>query len=549
MSNMTENKQNDLKKIIGRALLDHKTRSFVSLLVIVLSIILEVVPPLILAKAVDALTGNRMISLALVLGYFALLALSGLADALREALIVAVGEGLTHALRSAMMAKLHRLPAAYFTEHDAGQIASVQVNDVDAIEDMFSSGIVSMFSDLGTVVATLAVIFTKSTGLGILLLIALPLLSLFTARVQKKMRAAHIENRKATAKASGILPETMHIIRSLHVYRAEKFAEKRYDKAIQHSFQAIERTNFYDAVYSPVILTVSAAVIGVMMSLSGQSGAFRNFFGMSVGTAVALIAYVNSIFTPLSSIGMEIQTVQSAAAGWKRVQTFLNEEERPQVPAENPRADAPAVISVQNVSFSYDGTAPVLRHLSLQVKKGEFVTLTGRTGAGKSTLFKLLLGLYEPDEGRIAVQGVAPQAFSDADRRKTICCVEQKVTPVPGTIRDQVTLGNQAFSDDAVWHALDVAGLRATVAALPERLDTVYRDTIFSQGQRQLLMISRAVVSDPAILLLDEITAGLDSATEKMVIEALEKASEKRTVLSISHRMSEVMPGRIITIS
>lgn len=546
MNKASENKQNNLKKIIINALLEHKMRSLVSFVVIVLSIILEVIPPLVLARAVDDLTGNRMISLILVLGYFGMLALSGLADALREALIVAVGEGLTHDLRSAMMAKLHRLPAVYFTEHDAGQIASVQVNDVDAIEDMFSSGIVSMFSDLGTVVATLIVIFTKSVGLGILLLIALPLLSIFTARVQKKMRAAHIENRKATAKASGILPETMHIIRSLHVYRAEKFAEKRYDKAILHSFEAIERTNFYDAVYSPVILTVSAAVIGVMMSLSGQSGAFRDFFGMSVGTAVALIAYVNSIFTPLSSIGMEIQTVQSAAAGWKRVQTFLNEEERPQIPAGKPDADTPNIVSVQNVSFSYDGKTPVLNRTSLEVKKGEFVTLTGRTGVGKSTLFKLLLGLYEPDEGEITVEGLHPQAFSDTDRRRVICCVEQKVTPVPGTIRDEVTLGNPDFSDEDVWKALEVAGLKGTVSALPDQLDTIYGDRIFSQGQKQLLMIARAVVSDPDILLLDEITAGLDSATEKMVLEALEKASEKRTVLSISHRLSEVMPGRIV---
>lgn len=541
-----KNHETNLKKIVWNALLEHKVRSAATFLSIICSVILEVLPPLILAKAVDALTDHTAVSIYLTIGYFALLALSGLADALREGMIVATGEGLTHALRTAMMQKLHRLPASYFTEHEAGQISSLQVNDVDAIEDMFSSGIVSMFTDLGTVLAILIVVFTKSRGLGIILLIVLPLLSLFTAHIQKKMLAAHTQNRKATADASGILPETMHNIRSLHVYRAESFAEQRYDKAIQNSFQAIEKTNFYDAVYSPVILTVSAAVIGVMMSLSGQSGVFRSWFGISVGTAVALIAYVNSIFTPLSSIGMEIQTVQAAAAGWKRVQSFLNEKELPDVPSKEGNRETPSAVNIHDISFSYDGVHPVLNHFSLTVKRGEFVTLTGRTGIGKSTLFRLLLGLYEPQEGEILIDGIHPREFSDFARRKSICCVEQKLSPVPGTIRDQITLGNSAFNDEAVWTALETANLKDTVLALPDQLDTPYSDSIFSQGQKQLLMIARAIVSDPEILLLDEITAGLDSATEKLVLEALERASENRTVLSISHRLSEEMSGRLV---
>lgn len=576
----------DLKKVIAHSLRTHLMRTILSCIVIVLSIILEVIPPLILAKAVDELTADQMVSLTLGIMYFLLLACSGLCDAAREALIVATGEGITHALRSEMMNKLQRLPASYFTGHEAGAISSIQVNDVDAIEDMFSSGIVSMFTDLGTVFAVLAVIFSKSVGLGVLLLIALPLLMAFTRHVQKKMLAAHTDNRKATAEASGILPETLHIIRSLHVYRAERYAEKRYDAAIQKSFRALERTNFYDAVYSPIIITSSAVVIGIMMSLSGQSGMFRDWFGMSVGTAVAVIAYVSQIFTPLSSIGMEIQTVQSAAAGWKRVQGFLDEEERPlgnsdsrkygnpmhnfQNESERPATDVPnaaetspatdvpnagevsstpgtpSAVEICHVSFSYDGKHSVLKDFSLDVKKREFVTLTGRTGAGKSTLFKLILGLYAPDEGRIRVSGVSPLELDDRDRRKIICCVEQKVTPVPGTIRDQITLGNPSMEEAQIWQALDTAGLMASVSALPEQLDTPYKDSLFSQGQKQLLMIARAIVSDPDILLLDEITAGLDSSTEKMIIDALEKASADRTVVSISHRLSEVMPGRIV---
>lgn len=545
-----------LGTVILHALAQHGVRTAVTAVTIVLSVILEVIPPLILARAVDQLTGSQAVSLVMGLAYFLVLACSGLTDALREALIVATGESITHALRSVMMDKLQRLPAAYYTEHEAGTIASLQVNDVDAIEEMFSSGLVSMFTDLGTVCAVLIVVFTKSTGLGILLVLVLPFLTAFTRHVQKRMLAAHTQNRKATAEAGGILPETLHIIRSLHVYQAEDFAEKRYGSAIEDSFRAMEHTNFYDAVYSPVIMTVSAAVIGIMMSLSGQSGVFRSWFGMSVGTAVAIIAYVNKIFTPLSSIGMEIQTVQSAAAGWKRVQAFLDEDEQPEVPSREEDRTVPAAIDVRDVCFSYGGKSSgaaeasplILNHFSLTVQRGEFVTLMGRTGAGKSTLFKLLLGLYEPAAGTIRINGIRPQEFTPKARRQSLCCVEQQIIPVPGTIRDQVTLGDTRFDDAAIWKALTTAGLAETVRALPGGLDTPWRDSIFSQGQKQLLMIARAIVSDPDILLLDEITAGLDSATEKMVVTALKKASEGRTVLSISHRLSEVLSGRMIII-
>lgn len=558
--------ETSIKKIMWGNLREHKVRSLVTLLFVLLSIVLQVLPPLVLARAVDALTASHAVALSLAVGYFALLACSGLSDAVREALIVGTGEGITHGLRSAMMRKLHRLPSSYFTEHEAGQTVSIQVNDVDAIEDLFSSGVVSMITDLGTVISILVTIFTRSIGLGLLLVVILPLLFLFTRHVQKKMLLAHTENRKATAEANGILPETMKKIRSLHVYHAEKFAEERYDKVIRHSFQALERTNFYDSVYSPVILTVSAIVIGVMMSLSGQSGAFREWFGMSVGTAVALIAYVNNIFTPLSSIGMEIQTIQSAAAGWKRAQGFLDEEEKPASPAVGAESIASAKlaagaksitstklaagnrpdIEISDVTFSYNAEHPVLDHFSLDVEQSEFVTLTGRTGAGKSTLFKLLLGLYSPESGSILLEGLSPADIPEDKRRKRICCVEQKVIPVAGSVGDQVTLGNNNFTKEEIWRALELVGLKETVASLPEQLDTPYQSSAFSHGQNQLLMIARAIVSNPDILLLDEITAGLDSTTEKMVVEALEKASVNRTVLSISHRMSQVMHGRIV---
>lgn len=534
--------------IVRKALAARKVRTTATFATVALSIVLEVLPPLVLAKAVDALMGGRGVSLALAAAYFLLQAGCGLTGAVREAMIVSTGESITHALRSAMRAKLRRLPASYFTTHASGRTCAIQVNDVDAVEALCSSGLFSMLSDLGTVCAIVVVVLARSRGLGLLLVCALPLLALFTRFVQKRLLAAHLAFRKASARASGMLPETLRVIRSLHVYHAETFARRRYDRAIDGCFHAMERTNRYDAVYSPVIALAEAVAIAVLMGCSGQSGALRAWFGMSVGTAVALIAYVHKVFTPLSAIGMEIQTVQAAVAGWKRVQEFLDEPEEPFLPVQVPDPSVPDAIEVDGASFSYLPGRTVLSRCSLRVPRGTFVTLTGRTGAGKTTLFKLLLGLYAPDAGVIRIDSIDPRRLAASERRRTIACVQQGTVPVPGTIRDQVTLGNPTYRDADTWRALDTVGLAPAIRALPSGLDAPYEDRNFSQGQRQLLMIARALVSDPDILLLDEITADLDSGTERLVIEALRRASAHRTVLSISHRLSEVLPGRVLSI-
>lgn len=540
-------KNNKIRSVLLGALAANLGLTVLLSVSIVSSIILELLPPLLLGRAVDSLTADRMLTAGLCFGYFALTAAAGVCRAVREGLVTAVGEKMTHALRSAMSRKLSRLPAEVFTTDTSGSIAARFTSDADAFEEMFSSGIVSLFTDLGTVVGMTVVIFTKSPGLGLILLVVLPLLFLFTRQVQKRMLAAHGENRRAIAKVTGFLPETLNNIRTIHVFNSERFAEEKYDKVIGESFAAIEKTNFYDAVYSPVILTTSAAVIGIMMTLAGRQGPFLALFGISVGTAVTVISYVGKIFSPLESIGMEIQTIQSAAAGIRRIREYLALPER-EIPAECPAAEAlqdklqmagtaPAarkepVIALRDVSFSYDGKTPVLSHFSMIVEKGERVVLRGRTGAGKSTVFRLVLGLYTPQEGSVSLAGRNPAAFLPEEKRKLYGCVEQSFRPVLGSFRDQITLGSTGITDAQCSRALSVVGL----SPLEAHLDEPFAPERLSHGQHQLLAIARAIVTAPPVLLLDEITSGLDSATEKTVMEALQRAAAGRTVLSVSHR-------------
>ena len=382
----------------------------------------SLLPPLVLGRVVDRLTARQVVPFALALGYFGLLALSGGLESLRESLLTVFGQKMTHALRSAMCAKLDKLPAEAFVNQESGAAVSRFVGDVDTVEELFTAGIISMFADACRLCGILAVIFAENRGLALILLVVLPLLYLFTRVVQKRMLKAQLQNRAAVARASAHVPETLRCIRTIHTLRRENYMEKAYDVALDDSFAAVEKTNFYDACYSPVILIMNAAVVALVMLLSAAgSPEVRAFFGMSVGTAVAVIAYISQVFTPLESIGMEIETIQSAVAGVRRIDGFLAQAERIPTAETAPQAvpGAPSV-ELQNVHFGYESDEEVLHGLSFAVQKGEQVTLTGRTGAGKSTIFKLLLGLYRPQQGKVMLNGVEAATLPDTARRPLV---------------------------------------------------------------------------------------------------------------------------------
>lgn len=502
-------------------------------------------PPLILAKAIDYLTSGQAFPLALALSYFGLLLLTNTATSLRESLLTIFGQRITHKLRTVLCQKVSHLPADAFVSHDSGAIASRFVGDVDTVEELFTSGIISMFTDTCQLCGIFFVIFAKNRGLAILLLFVLPVVFFYTRHVQKCMLASQLNNRAAIAKAAGHVPETLRCIRTIHNLHKEMYMEEKYSEFLEDSYKAVDKTNFYDAVYSPVILISNALTIAIVMVLSSlKNGEVQLFFGMSAGTAAAVISYITQVFTPLESIGMEIQTIQSAAAGVHRINEFLDLPERKiaaEYIAENnldPFFTYP--IEFQNVTFRYEENDPnIFQGLSFSIKEGEHVTLTGRTGAGKSTIFKLLLGLYDPQEGQVLIQGQPASALSDSQRRKIISCVEQNFSLVPGTIRDQITLFDPAISNEQAQYAAQLTGLDEVIGHFPDGYDTPCRPDFFSQGQWQLISIARAVAANPRILLLDEITANLDADTEKNVLAALDRAGNGRTVLSISHRLYE----------
>lgn len=515
------------------------------------AVITALYPPLVLGKIVDTLTTGSQVPVYLVFVYMAFTVIAGLMEATREGLLTVFGQKITHALRSGLMEHFVRLSTDSLNKQEPGAVVSRFVGDVDTVENLFTSGIVSMFADACKIISILVVIWFRNKGLATVLIVLLPFLFWFTRHIQKNMLDAQLKNRRAVSRASGHVPETLHNIRTIHNLGKEKYMEKRYDEYISDSYKAMEKTNFYDAVYSPVILILNAVVVAVVMLFSASGNAkVLTLFGMSAGTAVAVINYISQIFSPVESLGMEIQTIQSAIAGVRRINEFFelpvldNNEELQAEKTFDSKNDTPYV-QFNDVTFGYEADHTVIADKTFVVNRGEQVTLSGRTGAGKSTIFKLLLGLYNPQKGSILINDMNSAAIPDNRKRKIFGYVEQSFHIVPGTVKDQITLYDKSISDEAVIKAAKLTGLHDTIMNFENGYDTQCTQELFSQGQWQLLSIARATADNPELLLLDEITANLDANTERDVLTALKGVSENRTVISISHRVT-ARTGRVI---
>lgn len=548
---MNNKNSHNVVSIILHTIIKRKWLSLGIIISVCGAVITALYPPLVLGKIVDTLTTGSQMPVYLVFLYMAFTVITGLMEATREGLLTVFGQKITHALRSGLMEHFVRLSTDSLNKQESGAVVSRFVGDVDTVENLFTSGIVSMFADACKIISILAVIWFRNKGLATVLMVLLPFLFWFTRHIQKNMLDAQLKNRRAVSRASGHVPETLHNIRTIHNLGKEKYMEKRYDEYISDSYKAMEKTNFYDAVYSPVILILNAVVVAVVMLFSASGNAkVLTLFGMSAGTAVAVINYISQIFSPVESLGMEIQTIQSAIAGVRRINEFFelpvldNNEELQAEKTFDSKNDTPYV-QFNDVTFGYEADHTVIADKTFVVNRGEQVTLSGRTGAGKSTIFKLLLGLYNPQKGSILINDMNSAAIPDNRKRKIFGYVEQSFHIVPGTIKDQITLYDKSISDEAVIKAAKLTGLHDTIMNFENGYDTQCTQEVFSQGQWQLLSIARATAANPELLLLDEITANLDANTERDVLTALKGVSENRTVISISHRVT-ARTGRVI---
>ena len=524
------------------------------LLLTVLGVVFtSLIPPQVLRQIIDnnlvAKSDIGLMNLAII--YVLVIFAIGVFDFFKGALLSVLGQKITKEIRSGMMDKMSRVNAVFFTTNASGAIVSRFTNDVDAINSLFTEGIVGMVVDCFKIVGIIVSISLFSATLGIFTIILLPFIMLITRMFQKRMLKAQIQNRIQVGKVNNRISESLKNILMIKSFNKEAYMEERFGENLKENFKTVEKVNFYDSVYPPIIQVVRAIVIAVIVLLSSSQ---LNLIGITLGMIAATIDLFSNLFEPIENLGMELQHIQEAVSGIRRVNDFAAE---PEDASKNNGLTVADIIPKSNevnlefndVSFYYSAKTDVLQDIRLSIRPQEKVTFVGRTGVGKTTLFKLIMGLLSPVEGSITINAVNVTDIPNALKRRIFGYVDQSFPMIKGTIGDQISLKDTDITPQQILVALDYVGLSDYVATLEQGIDTpADQGILFSQGQKQLLAIARAIVTDPPILLLDEITANLDSITEERIVTVLQKAGQTHTILSISHRLSSTITSDTVVI-
>ncbi|MDF2677504.1 MAG: transporter permease [Bacillota bacterium] len=541
---------NNLAKQSIIKIIKYNKRLVTILLFLIIGVVVfSLIPPQILKKVIDINFVNKTYDNLLFYAvlYIGIIFLTGILDFFKETVLTVLGQKITKEIRIEMMVKLQKINAMYFSKNDSGVIVSRFTNDVDAISSMFTSGIISMMIDCLKIIGIIFSIWFFSFRIGLLTLLLLPLIFVITRFFQKRMLSAQIKNRELIGKVNNHISESLKNIRMIKSFSKESYMEKNYLNYLLENFRTVDKVNFYDSIFSPIILIIRAIVIASIVIFSSDK---LNFLGISIGMVAATIELISNLFSPIESLGMEIQSIQQSLSGIKRVNDFYNEIEDDKK-QEFRQLDKVREIEIQfnNLTFYYEENKAILQNINLKIDPYERVTFVGRTGVGKSTLFKLIVGLLKPSMGSITLNGINVYDIPNLEKRKIFGYVEQNCHLIKGTIADQVSLKDENITMAQIKQSLNFVGLTDYIESLENKYDTIVKnDNIFSQGQKQLLAIARAIVTNPPILLFDEITSNLDSITEEKIVNVLKKASENYTMLTISHRLSSMVASDKVVI-
>ncbi len=516
-------------------------------------VVTSLIPPQILKNIIDhnLVTKNSDKLLVLAIAYIGVLLFIGVFDFVKEAVLTVLGQKITKEIRIEMMEKLERINAMFFSSNGSGTVVSRFTNDVDAINSLFTNGIIGMMVDCFKLIGIVISIWMFSSKLGFVTLLLMPVIYVITQFFQKRMLKAQIENRILISRVNNHISESLKNIQMIKSFSKESYMEENYKKYLFDSYKTVEKVNFYDSIYSPFIQLTRAASIAFIVVLSSKQ---LNYLGISLGMVAASIELISNLFAPIENLGMELQNIQQAISGIKRVNDFYSETEddlkKNELRLEDIIPNCEEVrLSFNNISFQYEEGADVLQNINLNLKPNEKVTFVGRTGVGKTTLFKLIMGLLKPTKGSITINGIDVYDIPNSEKRRIFGYVDQNFHMIKGTVADQISLQDENITKEQIEKAIDFVGLTEYVVTLENGLDTkVTSDTLFSQGQKQLLAIARAIVTKPPVLLLDEITANLDSITEEKIVSVLQKASKDHTILSISHRLSSMVSSNTVVI-
>lgn len=533
-------------KTIVKVFRQHIVMSMSLAFVIIAVVLLSLIPPQLLKSIIDNnLVPRNMEGLAkLAITYLGVLILIGIFDFFKGGLLTIFGQKMVKNLRMELTYKLERINTTYFSANTPGAITSRFTNDVENVNSLFADGIISMIIDCFKIIGIVVSIWLFSAKLGMVALCIVPLIYAVSRAFQKRMLEAQIKNLEQLGRVNGHISESLKNVHMIKSFSKENYMEEIYRQRLEDNFHTIERVNFYDSCYAPIIQVTRTLVISLIVLLSSNQ---LNFLGISLGMVAASIDLISNLFSPIENLGMELQSIQKGISGVRRINDFYLEPEEPQkqsaITAEEILgADGDAGLTFEQVSFSYEEGQPILEELNLNIKHGTNVTFVGRTGVGKTTLFRLIMGLLQPTSGRILFGDMDVYKIPNSEKRRLFGYVEQQFSFIRGTVAQQISLGDESISRKRIEDAVKFVGLHDYVMNMEQGYDTVVSPNgDFSQGQKQLLAIARAIVANPSVLLLDEVTANLDSVTEAQIVTVLQKAKCGRTVLSISHRLTSML--------
>lgn len=453
-----------------------------------------------------------------------------------------LGQQVIRDIRTKLYEHIVNLRLKFFDKTPIGRLVTRTVSDVETLADVFSEGLAAMAGDLLQIVFILGFMFYQDWRLALLSLSTIPLLLISTYIFKEKIKVTFNDVRNAVANLNTFVQEHLTGMNIVQIFGSEKIEFKKFKSINEEHRHANLRSVLYYSVYFPVAEIIAAAGIGLLVWYGAKGVINFDETGITIGKLVAFIMYIQMFFRPIRMIADRYNTLQMGIVSTSRIMNLLDNEEHVQKTGAYKPEHLRGAIEFKDVWFAYNDEQYVLKNININIREGETVAFVGATGAGKSSIINLLNRFYEINRGVIKVDGVDIREYELGMLRKDIGVVLQDVFLFSDTILNNITLGNPDVTEEMVWHAADLVGARRFIERLPGKLsyNVMERGATLSVGQRQLISFIRAMVYNPKILILDEATSSVDSETEEMIQNAIDKMMRGRTSVVIAHRLSTI---------
>ena len=453
-----------------------------------------------------------------------------------------LGQRIIRDIRINLYQHIVNLRLRFFDKTPIGRLVTRSISDVETLADVFSEGLAAMAGDLLQIVFILGFMFYQDWRLALLSLSTIPLLLISTYVFKEKIKVAFNDVRNAVANLNTFVQEHISGMNIVQIFGSEKREFEKFREINEEHKHANMRSVLYYSIYFPVAEIIAAAGIGLLVWYGAKGIINYEETGITIGKLIAFIMYIQMFFRPIRMIADRYNTLQMGIVSSSRILNLLDDQEHVQKNGTLIPAQILGEVDFEHVWFAYNDEQYVLKDLNIHIRQGETIALVGATGAGKSSIINLLNRFYEINKGSIKVDGVDINEYELGALRKNIGVVLQDVFLFSDTILNNITLGNPNVTEAMVWHAADLVGARKFIERLPGKLsyNVMERGATLSVGQRQLISFIRAMVYDPRILVLDEATSSVDSETEEMIQNAIEKMMNGRTAIVIAHRLSTI---------